>query len=150
MGVPAANLSLANALSQVQQIAAGWKGYAQQAVATLQAGNVDSNWVFSFLDTMRSNYLRMNTLAGMVGLDTYAVQNIPGYGGTLSSDVAATQNAAVACVSWVVANFPKDSTNSFILSHTLNADGTRTPRTFAPADTAGLRTVLNAFIATIS
>lgn len=150
MGVPSTNLNLNATLTQIQQIAANWKGYAQQAVTTLAAGNVNSDWVFSFLDTMRGNSLRLGTLGGTTGLDAYATGAIPGYAGTLSVDIAATTNASTACIDWVVTNFPKDSTNSFILSHTLNGDGTRTPRSFTPANTAGLRTNLTTFIATIS
>jgi len=150
MGVPATNLNLNTILTQVQQLCGNWRSYAQQAVTTLAAGSVNSDYVFSFLDVMRSNWTRLGVLAGAPGLDAYATQAIQGYAGTLSVDITATRNAAVAVVNWVVTNFPKDSTNSFILSHTLNGDGTRTPRIFTSTDTAGLRTALNSFIATIS
>ena len=43
-----------------------------------------------------------------------------------------------ACNDWIVANFPKDSTATYLMSHTINADGTRMARTFTPAQTAGL------------
>jgi hypothetical protein len=46
-----------------------------------------------------------------------------------------------------VANFP--ASGGFLQAESLNADGSRTQRTFTPTQTAGLQTNLSAFINTI-
>lgn len=142
-------VSLGSALSAVQGLAASAKQAATSAVGSMSAGAVDANYVFSLLNSLNSFIASLNALAATQGLDAYATEQVPGYAGTMSSDIAATVSAAQACIAWVVSNFPKDSTNTFLLSETLNADGSRTPRSFSSAQTAGFRTALNALLATI-
>ena len=141
--------SLAYSLQNVQNIAASAKIVATNAVATMAAGPIDTNYAFSLLNGLRNLIDVLDTSASTPGLDAYATAQIPGYLGTLSADIATTQAAAQACIDWVVTNFPKDSTATYILAYMLNADGTRTSRTFSAAQTTGFRTVLNNLIATI-
>ncbi len=56
--------------------------------------------------------------------------------------------AAQSVISWVIANFP--ASGGFLQAYTLNADGSRTPRSFSTAQTAGLQTALTSFVATIT
>jgi hypothetical protein len=149
MPLPASTTSLPFVLDEVQRLAQVLKAEAQNANAFLAAQNVDSDWVFRFLDRFYSLGAALNAWAATPGLDAYATANINAYSGTLTTDIAATIVAGQAVINWIVTNFPKDSTGNFVLSHTINANGSRTPRQFTPTDTTGLRTALSAFIATV-
>jgi hypothetical protein len=141
--------SLAYALGVVQNYAAQAKDRATSAVAVMAASSVNTGFVFSLLDALNGLIANLNAVKATAGLDSYATAQVPGYASTMSSDITATVNAAQACIDWVTANFPKDSTNIWLLGEQLNADGTRTFRAFTPAQTAGLRTALNNLLATI-
>jgi hypothetical protein len=123
-----------------------YKAAAQGTVTVMAANSIDSGYVFTMLDQLKSIVDNLNTWKAVTGLNTYATAQ--GYSGTMTTDVTAIVTAATACISWVVTNFP--SSAGFLQSHTLNADGTRTPRSFTPAQTAGLQTAVTALIATIS
>lgn len=139
--------SLAYALNNVQGYAAQANDRATSAVAVMAAGPVDTIFVFSLLDALNGLIANLNAVKNTSGLDAYATAQVPGYAGTMSSDITATVNAAQACIDWVVANFPTSAT--FLLGQQLNANGTRTQRSFTTAQTAGLRTALNNLLATI-
>lgn len=141
--------SLAYALNQVQNYAAQAKDRATSAVAVMTAGAVSTSFVFSLLDALNGLIANLNAVKNTSGLDSYATAQVPGYAGTMSSDITATVNAAQACIDWVTTNFPKDNTATWLLSETLNSDGTRTLRSFNTAQTAGFRTALNNLLATI-
>lgn len=141
--------SLAYALQNVQNISDVAKTVATNAVNTMAAGSVGTTYVFTLLNGLKSLIDTLNTSKNIVGLDAYANAQIPGYVTSMVSDITATQTAAQAAIDWVVTNFPKDSTATFVLAEVLNADGTRTDRTFTPAQTAGFRTALNNLISTI-
>ena len=139
--------SLSYALNLVQGYAAQIKDRATSAVAVMTAGSVDTIFIFSLLDALNGLISNLNAVKNIVGLDAYATSQVPGYIGTMSSDITATINAAQACIDWVVANFPASA--GFLLGQSLNANGTRTQRSFTTAQTAGLQTALNSLLATI-
>lgn len=142
---------VAQALIQVLSQAAGVRAQAVNALATLQAGPVTSTWVFNVVDEMRDAISRFNQFRSVTGLNAYATAQIPGYSGSLTADIATTQAAIQACIDWIVTNFPRDpATNTWLLAFQMPADGTRTPRSFSTAQTAGLQTLLAAVIATVS
>jgi len=139
--------SLSYALNQVQNYAAQAKDRATSAVALMTAGSVDTIFIFSLLDALNGLITNLNAVKNTAGLDAYATAQVPGYAGTMSSDITATINAAQACIDWVVANFPASA--GFLLGQSLNVNGTRTQRNFTTAQTAGLQTALNNLLATI-
>lgn len=134
----------------LQNMAAAFRSAGQAALNDLQAGNVDSLWVMNFLDQCRGLIIYLDTVSSVAGLNAYATANIPNYAGTLTADIATLRAAAVSCIAWVTENFPKDTTNTYILAITLNADGSRTLRQFTPAQTTGLQTALQGLIAAVS
>lgn len=138
-------LSPQDAFIAIRSNAAGVKAQAQNALISLQAGPVSSDFIFRMLDQLASIIAALNAWEAIAGLDSYATEQ--GYTGSLAGDCATCSTAATACITWVVTNFPASS--GFLQSHTLNADGSRTPRSFTSAQTAGLQTNLQAFIATI-
>ena len=140
---------LGQAFIQVMGQAAGIKAQATDALGALQSGNVDTAWVFNAVDIMRNTITNFNRFKNVAGLNTYATEQVSGYAGTMTTDITATIAAVQDCLDWIVANFPKDSTATYLLAFTMAADGSRTPRQFTPAQTAGLQTKLQALIATI-
>lgn len=141
---------VSQALIHILSQAAGTKAQAGEALATLQAGPVSTVWIFNALDTMRDAQSNFNRYKNIAGLNAYATAQVPGYAGTITTDIAATQTAIQACIDWIVSNFPKDTTATWILAYQLNADGTRTPRNFSTVQTAGFQSLLTALIATIA
>jgi hypothetical protein len=138
------------AFSLIRNNAANWKAQAQNANASLAAGPVDANFIFRMLDELGLIISALTAWKAVTGLDTYATGQ--GYVGTMSSDCTTTINAAQACINWVITNFPVSTNPSagFLLSETLNSNGTRTPRSFTSAQTSGLQTTLTSLVATMS
>ena len=133
------------AFAAIRTNAAGWKAQAQNANISLAAGSVTSDFIFRMLDQLDGAIAALNLWKAVAGLDAFATAQA--YVGTMSADCTSSVTAAQNCIAWVVANFP--NAGGFLQSHTLNADGSRTPRSFTPAQTAGLQTALTSFIATI-
>ncbi len=123
-----------------------YRARAQNVVNVCAAGNIDSDFVFQTLDGLRDAVVNLNAWKAVPDLDLYSTDQ--GYPTTMTTDCSAIVSAAQACIDWVIANFP--SANGYLLDYSLNADGSRTPRTFTPAQTAGFRTQLNALIGTIA
>jgi hypothetical protein len=143
--------SLPFVLYEIQNLAQSMKAEAQSAIATSAAGSVNSDWIFRFLDRFYQLGLALNTWSATPGLDAYARVNIAGYSaGTLTADIATTLTAGLAVIDWIVTNFPKDSTNTYVLAYQFNADGSRTPTEFSSELTVGLRDTLTAFVATVT
>jgi hypothetical protein len=140
---------LGQAFIQVMGQSAGIKAQAIAALGQLQSGNVDANWIFNAVDIMRDAITRFNLYKNVAGLNAYATAQVSGYAGTMTTDITTTIAAIQDCMDWIVANFPKDTTAVYILAFTMAADGSRTPRLFTPAQTAGLQTKLQTLIATI-
>lgn len=146
MALQSGNTFLAgDAYRAIRDNAAGFKAQAQNALASLQAGSVNSDFVFRLLDQTAGAITALTQWKAVSGLDAHATGQ--GYPGTMTTDCNATISAAQAIISWVVTNFP--ASGGFLQSHALNADGSRTPRSFTSAQTAGLQTALTNFIATI-
>jgi len=146
MPLQSSNTMLAGeAYAAIRSNAASWKAQAQNANVTL-AGTVNSDFIFRMLDQLGGAIAALNAWKAIAGLDAYATGQ--GYTGTMSADCTSSVTAAQNCIAWVVANFPNSA--GFLQSHILNADGSRSPRSFTTAQTAGLQTALTSFVATIS
>lgn len=139
------SLCPADAYNMIRSNAAGVKAQAQNALLSLQTLSVPTSFVFSMLDQLAGIIAALNAWKLISGLDAYATAQ--GYTGSLVADCGTCSSAATSCITWVVANFP--ASGGFLQAESINADGSRTPRTFAPTQTAGLQTNLQAFIATI-
>jgi hypothetical protein len=118
------------------------KALAQNALAVMQGGPVTTPFVFSMVDQLANIVSSLTTLKAIAGLDAYATAQ--GYSGSLASDCTACAAAAQTCITWVTTNFPIGTAYT-----AWNADGSRVPHSFTTAQTAGLQTNLQAFIATI-
>ena len=138
--------SPADAYNQVRQAAAQVKATMQGALSQFQAGTGNTTTVYMLLDQFNAMITNFNTWSAVPGLDAYATAQ--GYTGTLSADIATCISTAQACIAWVVANFP--TSGGYLLGNTLNADGSRTPRTFTSAQTTALQSALGNFISSIN
>jgi hypothetical protein len=134
------------AFSYIRQNVPAWKAQAQNANITLAAGNVDTNYVYTVLDGLRQIRDALAQWKIVTGLDTYAAS--VGYSGSMVADCTSTQTAAVNAITWVFQNFP--TSGGFVTDNTLNADGSRTARSFTSAQTSGLQTLITVLIATIN
>lgn len=139
----ATGMLASEAFNLVRNYVPQYKAAASGAASTMAATSVNTDYIFSVLDKLNACISNLNTWKVVSGLDTYATGQ--GYPNTMSSDCTALITAAQTCINWVVTNFP--NSGGFLLGHVLNADGTRTPRTFTPAQTAALQTDLLALAA---
>lgn len=121
----------------------------QRLSAQSVAGDIEAQVVVRYADALAScndQFARYTVVPGLVAyvraqinddtLDIVAEYN------TMLTQINAVRN-------WIIANFPKDA-NGFLLYHTFGATGRIVQRTLTPAQTAGLRTQLDALIATIA
>lgn len=141
-------LSPSDAYNAIRGFAQTAKNVAQNTLAALQAGPVNTAFAFTMIDQLNVFIGNVTTWKSVTGLDAYATAQ--GYQGTMSADCTTAINAAQACVNWMVANFPAE-VDGYIKAYKFNvADGTRLPNSFTSVQTAGLQTSLQSFIATIS
>jgi len=130
-------------LSAMQQ-AVFVKQSAQIAVQLL-TGTVTANQVFQIVDNLRSPLQIFAQVAAIPGIAAYAQAQFNDATYDVATEFTNMVNTINAVVNWVVTNFPKD-TGGFAQAYTIAADGSRTPVTFTPTQTAGLTTALNAVI----
>lgn len=149
MPIPASTIAIHNAWQQAASSCLQITNICRGAITTLQSGNVSTDWVFNLLDQLNGSIANLNTMKAVAGIDAYASSQWPTYTGSFSADITTTQNAITTCINWVSSNFPKDA-GGFLEGYTLNADGSRTPRQFTPAQTTGLVTQLQSVLAMIS
>jgi hypothetical protein len=147
MALQSSNIFLAgDAYSAIRVAAQAYRAQAQNALATMQQGTVNTTFVFSMLDQLAGVIAAFTAWEATAGLNTYATGQ--GYPTTMTTDCAAVITAAQATIAWVVTNFP--TSGGFLQAYSLNANGTRTPATFTTTQTQGLQTALANFIATMS
>ena len=140
--------TLAKALEDIDRDLIQLRAFAVRRRDEMAAGNVAATTVLGDLFVrLRQHEHALDAAADTPGIGPYAQEQKSD--GTL--DVVAEFNAVMAAISgvtgWIAANFPKD-VNGFLLAQTLSPEGP-VDRTFSPTDTAGLRTQLDALIATI-
>lgn len=142
--------SLVQALAILRDVAAQVKARSASLNASCAAGDVGSSSLLDYATFLADAKLALNTASSVTGIAAYAQQQI----GDDTFDIVESFTTMVAQIdattAWFVANFPKDG-NGFLLAKIFaGANNGRTQdRQFTPAQTAGLRTVLVALIATI-
>jgi hypothetical protein len=142
--------SLVQALGTLRGNAGAVKSRAVALNTACAAGNVASSVLLDFATFLADSKTVMQTASAIPGLAAYAQEQIS----DATFDIAASFTAMMAQIdattTWFIANFPKDG-NGFLLAKTFTGDnsGRAQDRQFTPAQTATLRTVLSALIATI-
>jgi hypothetical protein len=147
VALQSSNIFLAgDAYVAIRSNSAGWKAQSQNALTRCQGGSIDTDFIFRLLDQTVTVVNALTSWKATAGLDAFATGQA--YPTTMTTDCNTCVTAAQAIISWVTTNFPVDA-GGFLQGYTLNADGSRTARSFTTAQTAGLQTSLTNFIATI-
>lgn len=122
------------------------KKLAQDSYDLTLAGPVSASAVRQLLDLFIQGKAELQSAAQVPGMAEYAQAQEGDAAYDVATEFTAMINAASAVIDWIVNAVPKS--DGYVLHEQWSASGVSV-RTFASADTAGLRTVLNAFIATV-
>lgn len=140
---------LATAWNVIRNAAGDIKQQSQQLRDLAAANNVPGSRITTWLANMASLQTTLDTMTAVTGMAAYAQAQTNDPTLDIAAAYTAMKNALTAARSWVLANYPKD-VNGYLLDTKLNATtGVPEARLFTPAETAGLRTQLDAVIASI-
>jgi hypothetical protein len=142
--------NLASAWSIARNAAGGIKQRAESLKTSSAAGPIPAASVLDLLTYLADQKLVLSRVAGLTGIAAYAQEQV----GDPALNVATEYSNMIAAVDavrdWVLANFPKDGSGYLLVTQFAGDNSGRTvSRQFSSAETAGLRTVLDALIATI-
>ena len=143
--------SLAQAWATARSTASSIKSRAQGLSTQAAAGNIGSSAILDFATYLADARLVLVKASQTGGIAAYAQAQVNDNTLNVAAEFSAMMDTLDGVIAWVVANFPKDG-NGFLLARTFQAGSTgRTvDRQFTPAQTASLRTTLDALIATIN
>ena len=150
MAFPASNKRLADQLGRVQQAALMADGVCESLYGRSLGGNITAYAItIDLLPKLRAAYTVFLEAETVNGIAAYAQEQLGSPELDVVQEFAATKAAIEGVIAWVAANLPKDD-DGYLLIETMGPDGSLSPRTFTPAQTAGLRTVLQAVMDTIA
>lgn len=148
MAFPATAPELATAYAQIKN-RVGFIKQRTQALRAASLATLSAQAIVTYVQELASVRGSLNTLTATPGLVEYARTAEANAG----LDIVAEYNAVItqlgATTAWIADNFPQDG-EGYKLAFTLSQAGDMVWRTFAPASLVGLRTVLDALIATIA
>lgn len=137
----------ADTYAAIRSRATQLKKLAQDSKALMLSGPVSASAIRQLLDLFIQGKAELTAASGVSGIADYAKSQE----GDAAYDVAAEFTAMIAgctgVIDWIVANVPTNT--GYVLTEQWSASGV-TLRTFSTAATAGLRTTLVTFIATVS
>lgn len=136
----------ASTYASIRSRATQLKRLAQDSHDLTLDGPVSASAVRQLLDLFIQGKAEMEAAAQVPGMAEYAQaqEGDPNY--DVATEFGAMISAAGDVIAWIVAAVPKS--DGYVLHEQWSANGV-TVRTFATNETAGLRSVLNAFIATV-
>lgn len=141
--------SLASVWSGVQARASQVRIHAQELRNASAAGPVSGKNVVDFATLLADAVVMLDRAAAVPGIAQYARDQIGDQVLDVVAEFTAMRAVIIATRDWIMANFPKDG-SGYLLLMSFTADGRYTFRTLTTAQTAGLRTQLDALIATIA
>lgn len=115
----------------------------------MAAGDVSANVMEQVMGEFVGALQTWGVSKAVPGIADYAKEQYDDPAYDVIAEFNTMETAAEAVRDWVVANFPKDG-DGYVLKEKYQADGLIVQRMFTPAQTAGLRTELDAFILTVS
>lgn len=133
----------------LKRVFAQIKSSAQQLRASSASGPIGANNVIAYVGDLADMLEQIATLSAVPGLATYAQEQTTNGAFNIVNEYGAARTAAIATRDWVIANFPKDGSGN-LLEKKFDANGRVTLNTFSSASLSGLRTQLDALIATIN
>lgn len=144
--------SLSEGWQRARFISSGVKAGAVSLRAKSVAGTMTATDILSYVRQNFDAFTEFGALAAISGMTAYAQSQVADGALDIAADFTAMRNAMVGVTNWVLANFPKTPTTNELRAYTFNGDnsGRLVDVVFSvPANTAGLRTVLDTLIATI-
>ncbi len=139
----------ARAFNDADSTALGLRRMAGSLDAELAAGPVTATLILDrLLAEMRSSRATLVASKTTPGILGYAQAQFSDLSIDLATEFAALIAAVDAVITWIVDNFPKD-VDGYLERYKIAPDGEVTDRTFSTAQTAGLRTQLQALFAAI-
>jgi len=145
MAFPTSRDMLSVGLARVQSQAGSIKRIAQNNRDRMAAGPITSGGILSLLDNINGALETVQVVRALDGIGQYAVAQL---GQDVANDFQAMVTELTACRDLIMAAIPKDE-NGYLLIETMDATGNRIERSFTTAQTAALRTALDALIATV-
>ena len=146
MAFPASTATLSEGWINACRMALAMKRQAQEDRARMAAGPVPASLVLDMEPRLRDTKASLQQVAAIPGIAEYAQQQANNPALNVATEFTAMLNALDNVVAWIRTNYPVH--NGYLLSQTFGATG-RQDRTFSAAETAGLRTVLDALIASV-
>lgn len=138
-----------NPLSEVLRHSREQAGLIKGASTALRtraaAGPIGARDAIAFLDMLRNLRAELAAAAARPGIDAYATEQ---HGRSIAADYTNMIAAMDDAISWLAAALPKNA-QGYLLIEQIDASGVRTERSFTTAETAGLRTRLDALAATV-
>lgn len=146
MAINLASLMLEDALTSIVGKLRIVKSQTQTTIARIDAG-ATADEVINIMRGLQTSSDIITTAKAAPGLGQYAKDQFGDAALDIVADVNATLAAMAAAVAWIAANFPQD-VNGYILKDKI-VNGALENRSFTPAQMAGLKTQLNAILATL-
>lgn len=141
---------LARAFTNADSTAIRLRSQAGGWDAQMAAGPVSASLILDdILADMRSSRATLIASRDTSGILGYAQEQFDDLTIDLPTEFAALIAAIDAVITWIVDNFPTSNPGNFLQRYQIAADGTLTDRSFSTAQTAGLRTELQALFAAI-
>lgn len=143
--------SLDSAWRRIREMASYVKSRTVSLNTAAAAGSISSSLILDYATFLADAKIALQSAASVQGIAAYAQEQIADPTFDIVASYTDMVNAINSVTAWVIANFPKDA-NGFLLAKTFTAvnDGRTQDRTFTPAQTATLRTVLDTLTATIN
>jgi hypothetical protein len=145
------SLTLEDALKSLRDKALSVKTTSTNIRAQSLAGGTPYSSILNYMTALRGYKAQMASLYNITGLSAYAQEQLGN--GFSSINVVTEYNTMIATldstVQWIAANLNKDGSN-YALAVQIAADGVLTERTYGSGALAGLRTQIDALLATIS
>lgn len=144
MAYPIGLLSIV--LEDIDRTAAAFKAYLQARISQSAAGNISASTAIDVYIRSAQIHSQLTEAASTPGLAAYAQSQKNSESIDVVAEFVAMQTAIAAIKSWIAAALPKQG--DYLLLQTLGANGP-IDRQFTPAETSGLRTVMQAAMDTI-
>lgn len=147
MTFPASGVLPARAFDEIRQTAVTVKQTCTNYINTASSQNVDYDFIKAILFALNRANDRFNQLRTTPGLAAYAKAQVDDPNFDIAAEFSAMQSAITGALDWAATNIPTNVT----LKPTSQWDsGSIVSGSFTPAQTAGLRSVLQSVVDTIS
>lgn len=141
-----ARRTLSAGLQRAQSTAGSIKRIAQNNRDRMASSHITAGGILSLLDNLRGAHAQLTEVAAMPGIADYAQEQLEV--SDVAGDFSAMLSAIEGASAWIIDNFPRADDGALKMED-MDSEGQRTERTFSSAQTSGLRTALDAVIASI-